>query len=48
MPTSAEWQAIEAVGVWLLCLLPLGLITRFAPKLWELGKASPRKRMQMS
>jgi hypothetical protein len=35
MPTKAEWQAIEAVGTWLLCLLPLGLFTGFAPKLWR-------------
>jgi len=38
MPTKAEWQAIEVVGIWFLCLLPLGLITSFVPKLWRTWK----------
>jgi len=38
MPMEAEWQAIEAVGLWILWLLPIGLILGFAPELWRTWK----------
>jgi hypothetical protein len=43
MPTQAEWQAIEGVGLWILCLLPVGLILGFVPKLWRTWKGKKPK-----
>ncbi len=43
MPTKTEWQTIEAVGLWILCLLPVGLIASFAPKLWRTWKGKSER-----
>jgi hypothetical protein len=43
MPTKPEWDAIVAFGLWILVLLPFGLLWGFAPKLWRTWKGKSER-----
>ena len=38
MPGRAELAAIGSYAIWILCLVPIGLLIDFIPKLWRTWK----------